>query len=267
MPSAVPASWLMKATPPSRPAPLQAEDAGGDAAPGAAQAMQRPDAEHVVDLPAVLRQREHQTNKAAGNAAGDQRAQRMHQVRAGADRDQSGQRAVMHEAGVVPAGDQRHQRAADHGHQRVHGDEAGDLVQVCALMTLKPNQPTIRIQAPSARKGMLDGGCAEIRRPCDSARAARRAGSRRRGRPSRPPRAPPPSRRSRGTPRRSSIQPGLDAVGLVPGDALEEGIDEADQQEGGGELRAEARAFGDAAGDDGRDRRGEGQQEEELGQS
>ena len=33
-----------------------AEDAAGDAAPGAAQAVQRPDAEHVVDLPAVLRQ-------------------------------------------------------------------------------------------------------------------------------------------------------------------------------------------------------------------
>jgi hypothetical protein len=33
---------------------------------------------------------------------------------------------------------------------------------------------------------------------------------------------------------------------------------------GGGELRAEARALGDAAGDDGRDRGGEGQQEEEL---
>ena len=33
---------------------------------------------------------------------------------------------------------------------------------VCALITLKPNQPTVRIQAPSARKGMLEGGCAEI---------------------------------------------------------------------------------------------------------
>src|SRR5690242_12025317 len=32
-----------------------AKDAGGNAAPGATQAMQRPHAEHVVDLPAVLR--------------------------------------------------------------------------------------------------------------------------------------------------------------------------------------------------------------------
>ena len=36
------------------------------------------------------------------------------------------------------------------------------LSSVCALMTLKPNQPTIKIQAPKARKGMLEGGCAEI---------------------------------------------------------------------------------------------------------
>jgi hypothetical protein len=119
----------MKATPPSPPSAFAAEDAGGDAAPGAAQAVQRPDAEHVVDLPAVLRQREHDDEEAAGNAAGDQRADRVHQVRAGADGDQAGQRAVMHEARVVLADHQRDQRAADHGHQRVHGDQAGDLVQ------------------------------------------------------------------------------------------------------------------------------------------
>src|SRR6185436_6944460 len=32
----------------------------------------------------------------------------------------------------------------------------------CADMTLKPNQPTVRIHAPSARNGMLEGGCAAI---------------------------------------------------------------------------------------------------------
>ena len=36
------------------------------------------------------------------------------------------------------------------------------LSKVCALITLKPNQPTMRIQAPNARNGMLDGGCAEM---------------------------------------------------------------------------------------------------------
>ena len=40
------------------------------------------------------------------------------------------------------------------------------LSSVCALITLKPNQPTVRIQAPSARKGMLDGGWAEMVPPC-----------------------------------------------------------------------------------------------------
>ena len=46
------------------------------------------------------------------------------------------------------------------------------------------------------------------------------------------------------------LEPGLDAEGLVPRDALEEGIDEADQQEGRRQLRLEARALGDAARDD-----------------
>ena len=34
------------------------------------------------------------------------------------------------------------------------------LSRVCADITLKPNQPTVRIHAPRARKGMLDGGWA-----------------------------------------------------------------------------------------------------------
>ena len=37
------------------------------------------------------------------------------------------------------------------------------LSMVCALITLKPNQPTASTQAPSARNGMLDGGCAAMR--------------------------------------------------------------------------------------------------------
>ncbi|MNG06947.1 hypothetical protein D3C84_902250 [compost metagenome] len=36
--------------------------------------------------------------------------------------------------------------------------------KVCALITLKPNQPTMRIHEPRARKGMLDGANA-TRRP------------------------------------------------------------------------------------------------------
>ena len=32
---------------------------------------------------------------------------------------------------------------------------------VCALITLKPNQPTAKVHAPNARKGMLEGGCAD----------------------------------------------------------------------------------------------------------
>src|SRR3569833_621774 len=42
---------------------------------------------------------------------------------------------------------------------------------LCADITLNPSQPTVSIHAPSARKGMLDGGCAAIlpsfaNRPC-----------------------------------------------------------------------------------------------------
>jgi hypothetical protein len=45
---------------------IAAEDAGSDAAPGAAHPVQRPDAQHVVDLPAVLRLREQEVKQRAG---------------------------------------------------------------------------------------------------------------------------------------------------------------------------------------------------------
>src|SRR4029453_448049 len=58
----------------------------------------------------------------------------------------------------------------------------------------------------------------------------------------------------------------LQAVALVPDDAFEEGIEQADDQGGGETLRAESRALGNAARDDGWHCRGESAQEEELDQ-
>src|SRR5574343_1312731 len=65
---------------------------------------------------------------------------------------------------------------------------------------------------------------------------------------------------------KAGLEPGLDAEGLVPGDALEEGVNKADQDKGGDQLRMEASAFGNAAGDDGGDGGHKSEQEEELGQ-
>ena len=53
----------------------------------------------------------------------------MHDVGAGAHRDEAGERAVVHEARIVVADDQRRDDAAAHGHQRVDGDEAGDRLE------------------------------------------------------------------------------------------------------------------------------------------
>src|SRR5581483_11286807 len=62
------------------------------------------------------------------------------------------------------------------------------------------------------------------------------------------------------------FQPVLHAPAVVPGQALVERVEQADHGEGGGKLRLEAGALGDAAGHDGRHRGGERQQEEEAGQ-
>jgi hypothetical protein len=58
--------------------------------------------------------------------------------------------------------------------------------------------------------------------------------------------------------------PALDAEVLVPGDALVQRVDEADDDRGSDQLRPELGALGDAARDDGRNGGRESQQEEEL---
>lgn len=73
----------------------------------------------------------------------------------------------------IPAGT-RGRRARlnpGHHHPSSRSGVAPILSMICADITLKPNQSTDRIHAPSARKGMLDGGCAAIP-PYISARAA-----------------------------------------------------------------------------------------------
>ena len=62
------------------------------------------------------------------------------------------------------------------------------------------------------------------------------------------------------------LKPGLDAVVRVPDDALGEGVDQADDQRSGCDLRPEFGALGNASGDDRRDSSGKGREEEELHQ-
>jgi len=72
--------------------------------------------------------------------------------------DQSGKGPVMDETGVVFRKYQGGEYTADHGEQRIDGNQTLIPLRSCALMTLKPNQPTASIQLPSDRNGMLDTG-------------------------------------------------------------------------------------------------------------
>ncbi|KFB69629.1 MAG: hypothetical protein CAPSK01_000688 [Candidatus Accumulibacter vicinus] len=191
----------------------------------------------------------------------------MHHVRAGADRDQTGERTVMDEAGVVPARNHGHQRAADHCHQRVHCHQAGDLVDRLRAHDVEAEPADgqnpgakrqerdrrWRVRGNSPLLGVASVACAE-QKHC-------RQGD------------PAAHRMHHNGPREvvkflpiAGFQPGLEAEGLVPGNAFEEGIDETDDQKGRGQLRVEPGTLGDAARNDRRDRCREGQQEEESGQ-
>ena len=247
---------------------LAAEDAGRDAAPGAAQAVQRPHAQHVVDLPAVLRQREHHDEDGAGDAR--RRPRRPADASGPSPRTPPPGRPAGR-CGRSPGRFGRSTRAASvpptMAISELTATRPDILSMVCALITLKPNQPTVRIHAPSARNGMFDGGWARDRAVLAVAVAAR--AQQQHGRQREPAahrvdhdRAGEVMELRAG----QRLDPGLHAEALVPGDAFEQRIDQADDDGGGHQLRPEPGALGDAAGNDGRDGGGESQQEEELHQ-
>ena len=228
--------------------------------------MQWPDTEHIVDLPAVLRGGEAPDKQRPGNRPGGQRADRMHQIGTSADRHQPGQRAVVQEARVIAPHQQRSDGAADHRHQRVDRHQAADGRQglgthhveaepaddqdprtqrqkrnvrrrerhqpALAVTTVAWPQQQHRRQRQPAAHGMHHDGAGEVM----EARA------------------------------KALLQPCLHPKVAVPDDALEERIDERHDQQGRAQLRGKARTLGDPAGNDRRDRRGEGQQKEELHQ-
>jgi len=70
---------------------------------GRHRAVQGPDPQHVVDLPLVLGDGEHDHEEGTRDSARGQRPHRMHEVGARAHRHQAGQRAVVHKAWVVLA--------------------------------------------------------------------------------------------------------------------------------------------------------------------
>jgi hypothetical protein len=65
---------------------------------------------------------------------------------------------------------------------------------------------------------------------------------------------------------RSGLDPGLNAVGLVPGNTFKKRVHKADDDGRSDELRPKLGALGNAARDDGGDGGGKGEQEEKLHQ-
>src|SRR3569832_2148947 len=242
-----------------------AEKARGDAAPHAAQAVQRPYAEHVVDLPFVLGEGEGPDEQRPGHRAGDQRAYRMHELGAGAYRHQASQRAVMDESGIVAARDQRRQHAAHHRHQRIQRDEAVHRRHALRRHHIEAEPADgeypgterqkrdagRRVRGHSTVFGITTMACAQEQYRHQSQPAADGVHHHRTG-----------EVEKLGAEMR--FQPRLQTKVAVPGNAFEERIAQPHQQGRSCKLRIKPGALGDAAGNDGGNRRGERQQEEKF---
>ncbi len=244
-----------------------AENAAGDPAPGPAQAVERPDAEHVVDLETVLGEREGPHEQRARDRAGDQRADRVHDVGPRAHRDQAGERAVMNEARIVASGNQRGDDAARHRHQRIHGDQPGNIGDFLRAHDVEPEpadaqHPGAEGEERDVRRRDSDHGT--VGAVAALARAQQQHGAERDPAADRVHHDRPGEIVKRLAERR--LHPVLEAEPRAPHHSLERGVNQSDDDGGRRGLRPEPRALGDAAGNDRRHRRGEGEQEEKFDQ-
>lgn len=244
-----------------------AKDAAGDAAPYAAQAMQWPHAEHVVDLPTVLSGDKAPHKQATGNHAGDQRAHRVHQVGTGTDRHQPGQGAVVQEAWVIAPDDQRGHGATDHGHQRIDRHQAADAVQGLRAHYVEAEPADNQNPRPQRQ----EGNARRCKRHQSSLAIAPVARAEQQYRRQRQPATHGVHHHGTGevmeTGTKGRQQPGLQAEVAVPHHAFEKRVDKRHDQRRGAQLRNKTCTLGDTSGNNRRDRRCERQQEEELHQA
>ena len=229
--------------------------------------MQGPYAEHIVDLPAVLREVEHPDEDRTGHDSRGERAERVHHIGSRADRNEARKRPVVDEARVVAPDHEAGDRAARHGHERIHRDQARDLVDGLRAHHVE-SEPAHR-QHPCAEREEGNAGGRE-RDDAPVFRIAPQARSKEQHRRERDPSAERVhDHRAREVMEllaERQLEPTLHAPSLVPRDALEERIEEAHQEEGGRDLRIELESLRDAARHDRRDRRREREEKEELHQ-
>src|SRR5690606_36240011 len=240
---------------------------GRDAAPYAAKPVQRPDAEHVVDSEPPLAPFEHDDKKRSGDAARHQRAERMHDVRARADRDEARKCAVVNKARIVPPNEKRGQNSTGHGHEGVERHKARNGGERSGGHDVEA-EPADAEEPGTERQPGNGGG-----RKADKAairRVAAAAMSEEENRAERDPSTNCMNDDGAGeiveTGAESCGEPVLQSQIAVPDEALEKGIGEADDRGRGCRLGEELRAFGDAARNNCRYGGGESQQEEEFNQ-
>ncbi|RMP71976.1 hypothetical protein ALQ17_05320 [Pseudomonas fluorescens] len=244
-----------------------AEDAAGNAAPHPTQTMQRPHAQHVVDLPAILGGDKEPYKQTTGDGPCDQCAHRVHQVGTRTNGHQPGQWAVMQEARVVAADDQGRDGAANHGHQRVDRHQATDAIQ--RLRTHHVEAKPADNQDPRPQRQERNARRRERHQaPFTVAPVARAKQQHRR---QRQPAAHGVDHHGAGEIMEAGAkgrkQPGLQAEIAVPHHALKKRVDKRHDQSGRAKLRRKPCPLGNAPGNDRRDRRRKGQQEEELHQA
>ena len=227
--------------------------------------MQRPDAQHVIDLQPLLAEDKHFDKQHTSDSTGNQRTARVHDIRTGADSNQTGQGAIVHKARVIFADKQRRQNAANHGHQRIDGHQTGDAFQGLRADHVKA-EPT-NAQKPAAQRQPRDRARRKGRAFFAIATEPRTQQNNRR--------ESDPTADAVNHNRASEImeagpeagfEPSLEPIIAVPNHPFEKRIDQRHNNARSDKLGTEFGALGNAAGNNRRNRRRKSQQEEKFNQ-
>ena len=245
---------------------LRTKNARRDAAPYTAQTMQGPYAQHIVNFQMVLRQNKRPYKQTTRHQAGSQGTNGVHQIGAGAHRDQPGQGAIVQKARVESTYGQRRQGAADHRHQRIDRHQTTDTVQGLGRHHVEP-EPAYG-QDPGAKSEERNIGGRHRNHVAIAITAAARTQHQYRAQGQPAADSMDHNRTGKVMERRpeGSFHPVLQTVIAVPHQTLEERVDQTDNQQRSHQLGRKTGPFGNTTGDDRRNGCGKGHQEEELDQ-
>ena len=120
--------------------------------------MQRPHAENIIDLELFLLYLKTVYEDYRRYSTGQKCRQRVHDVTAGTNCDESREGAVVNKTRVIFAGNQSKQDSANHCHQGVDGYKSGNTLQIPGAHDIETEPANRKDPGPEGQKRNIADG-------------------------------------------------------------------------------------------------------------